>query len=1381
MLSPKNRKRTLLLNIVLVIYIPIFGQLYIESLQPSIMTELVTEIFKDSKGLMWVGTTMGLYSYDGHEFVTFTTKPQDNNSISDNHVICITEDNDGFLWIGTMEGLNKFDRTTNSFTRYYTGPSNQNSLISNSIRCIYVDNDNYLWIGNNGGIVSLDPSRKNYKRFLTNVKIRNSFEVLQSHSIVAKDNNTLWIGSWKHGLIELDKASGKYKLYLHESNNPNSIAEDNISGFYYEKQNGKLWIGHYDRLISVFDVRTGKFTEIGHQFYKKGRILNVMSMIRNHDKKLWFASDIGLLIFDELKGKFDLQELEKNILLPKNPSVNKLLLDSDGIVWIGANKLYFHNTLIDRFSKYIVNLPKENKLILQNYAKTFYKDKFQRLWIGTFSDGIIIIEKTGKVKRIYLQNTVNSVSHIIQVNDKLLSISTSSGLFFVDVETLKIVRHITHDSNNPNSLFFDIVGMSYPDSEGNLWMITQESVDRMNLKTGKFVHFTKNNPNGISYYKGTSITEDKQKNIWIGTFNGLNRYNLKTSKFTNYFNNPNGEKSISKSYISDIVCTNNGDLWITTTKGLNKFNYETESFTKYFENSGFASDIMGNLIEDKNNNLWISTNLGLSIFSPKTGKVVNFDSKDGLNPNTESIYIDMSGDIFVGGKHYDYYGFNPDKIVENKIIPPVIITDFKIYNKSIKNSNDEQLTEILSCIYSKSKITLHHDQSVFSIVFSALNYTNGDKNQFKYKLEGFDKEWILTDSKRREAAYTNLNPGKYTFRVIASNNDGYWNEEGVTIQIEVLPPFWLSWYAFIFYTILVAGILLYMRNRLIKRELERHRIATEKMEAERIHETDQLKLRFFSNISHELRTPLTLILGPVDRMTKAIRNAIDPVFFQNQLQLVYRNSLRLEHLISEIMDTFKVESGSMKLKAEKMDIVSFIQSICNLFQHIADDRNLTFRFESDVEQLEVWFDPEKLEKVIYNLLSNAFKFTTNGELKVQLSVINNNTALYPNGYVQVTVSDTGCGIAADELEHVFKRFFQANNQSKTEQEGTGLGMALTKELVELHKGNIDVKSTINEGTQYIFCLQLGQEHFDESNLYTPKPEEGSQRKKRMDLLISTELTDAINEDLNVTKSKLPLLLIVEDNKDLRIYLKDLLKDKFKIEIAANGKAGLDKTIELMPDLVVSDVMMPVMDGIEMTKQIKSNPQICHIPVILLTARDSVEYKIEGLETGAFDYITKPFNEDILLLKIRNIQKNKEALSKFYIDGIKNNSFDKDKFVNSDVFIPSSDKMFVDKLKKLMEENIQNPNFSVDILASAVNMSVRNLNRKMNALLRCSALDLMTELRLNKAKILIENSDLNIAQIAFDCGFYDSNYFGKCFKKHYGNTPKDYRQLFKSQT
>jgi signal transduction histidine kinase/DNA-binding response OmpR family regulator len=574
--------------------------------------------------------------------------------------------------------------------------------------------------------------------------------------------------------------------------------------------------------------------------------------------------------------------------------------------------------------------------------------------------------------------------------------------------------------------------------------------------------------------------------------------------------------------------------------------------------------------------------------------------------------------------------------------------------------------------------------------------------------------------------------------------------------------------------LLIAGILIYLRNSIIKRETERNRIENEKNEATRVHEMDLMKLRFFANISHELRTPLTLILGPVDRILKSLFSGIQPEVIQQQLALVYRNSLRMEHLITEIMDTFKIESGTVKLRIQETDFVKFIKEIAQVFDSIANEKKLKFTVDSPEKTVPVWIDNEKIEKVLYNLLSNAFKFTESGEVKVTIQYIFEGNESYPAGYVAVRVTDTGCGMDENEAQEVFKRFFQANNQSKSGQAGTGLGMALTKELVELHKGIITVKSELNKGTEYEFRLHLGNEQLSADEIAGENEKYDNRNIQTIQMLANAELDLQKVEEEVQSRKKLPLLLIVEDNKDLVVYLKSMLNEKYRIEVAYNGKNGWLLAQELLPDLILSDVMMPEMDGFEMTKLIKTNAATCHIPVLLLTARDADNYRIEGLETGAFDYMVKPFNAEVLNLKIRNIQKNQEDLRRFYAESWKNPAVDRSEFVATDVHIPSSDNSFLEKIKNFLQDNIKNSSFTVDMLAAHLNMSVRNMNRKINSLLNSSALELMTEMRLNKAKVLFEESDLNVAEISFQCGFIDSNYFGKCFKRFTGLSPKEYR-------
>ena len=778
------------------------------------------------------------------------------------------------------------------------------------------------------------------------------------------------------------------------------------------------------------------------------------------------------------------------------------------------------------------------------------------------------------------------------------------------------------------------------------------------------------------------------------------------------------------------------------------------------------------IVESDDRNLWVSTPHGISnvtvTYKPETRNFSlgfkNYNESDGLQGRqfNENVRLKTSaGEIIFGGIN-GFNVFHPDKINVNTIKPRIILSDFQIFNKSVAIGEPINKRVILTkSITETDEIILKYTDNVFSLEFVALNFFHPEKSKYKYKLEGFNKDWLMTNGSQRKVTYTNLDPGNYTFYVQASNSDGIWNEDGVQLRIEILPPFWKSGVAFVIYIALILGALLLSRQLILARERMKYKIEKERQYAQQVHELDMMKIKFITNVSHEFRTPLTLIITPLEKMLRA---ASDPDQ-RKQYLMIHRNARRLLNLVNQLLDFRRLEVQEVQLNQSEGDIVAFVKEAAHSFTDLSEKKQIEFSFHSDMSSLETMFDKDKLEKILFNLLSNAFKFTPlQGKVEVSMGLLEKTEE--QTKWVSIRVKDSGIGIPSEKHEKIFERFFQNDLPASMVNQGSGIGLSITKEFVKLHGGIITVESEVNAGSCFSVLLPLVDIKAD-----APTPEFVSEPITPPQDSNGTVLENGIEN--GQADHKLPTLLLVEDNEDFRFYLKDNLKQAYRIFEARNGKEGLQLTLKHLPDLIVSDIMMPEMDGIELCKKVKSNTNISHTPVILLTARTSEEQKMEGFEIGADDYITKPFNFEILQSRIKNLIHQREIFHKDFRRQIEVKA--------TDIKITSMDEKLIQNAIKYVEEKISDADFSVEDLSRELGMSRVHLYKKLLSLTGKAPLEFIRTIRLQRAAQLLEKSQLTISEVAYKVGFNSPKYFAKYFRDEFGMLPSEYIQSKKKET
>ena len=1333
-------------------------------------------IIQDQNGFMWFGTFDGLYKYDGYSYTVYKNDPQDLQSLSDNRISSIIEDQTGVLWVGSYGGgLDKFDRDKETFTRYQHNPNDSNSLSENGIITLCEDRAGVLWIGTYGALNKFDREKETFTHYKHNPSDPQSIGINEVLTIYEDRKGVLWIGTNGGGLNKFDREKETFTHYKHDPSDINSLGNNRVHSI-YEDQSGVMWIGTNNGGLNKFDREKETFIHYTHDPNNSNSISSnfVGDIFEDRLGILWIGTnDGGLNKYDREKGIFTHYKHDPND--PQSLSDNRVLSfckDKSGILWIGTN--VGPNKVVKGKESFIHynHDPSNPQSLSNNSVYSIYEDQFGVVWVATFGGGLNRFDRGNDSFTHYKHDSNNPKSlsdnrvlSIIEDSFGMLWIGTIGGGLNKFERDKEIFTHYRYNPNDPNSLSEDEVITIYEDRLGVLWVGTdQKGLNRFNRAKDSFTRFKHdpNDPQSLSGDEVLVIFEDRSGILWIGTSrNGLNKFDREKETFTYYKHKTNNLNSLSYNSVGVIYEDKTGVLWIGTYGGgLNKFDPDTETFQRFGEKDGLPDNVIYGILEDDAGNLWLSTTNGLSKFNPKTKILKNYNIKDGLQNNQfeQNAYLkSRTGEFYFGGIN-GLNIFHPDSIKDNSNIPPIFVTDFQIFNKSVKVGLDRlnDRTILSKTITEIEEIELTHEDYVFSFEFVALDYTNPIKNKFAYMMEGFDEDWIYTNTNQRFATYTNLDPGEYTFRVRGSNNDGIWNEEGVSITVTILPPWWATNWAYLIYALVILSIVYFTWKLQLKRIKIKHDYEMSKFEAKKLHEVDEMKSRFFANISHEFRTPLTLILGPI----KELINYENDSRKKEELKIVHRNADRLCGLVNQLLDLSKLEAGKMTLKTCEENMVPFLKGLVRSFASLAERKNITLKINSEQDEIYAYIDVDIVEKIVVNILSNAFKFTEEGKrIEVNIRI--------REGNLDIIISDEGIGIPKERLVNIFDRFYQVDGSHTREHEGTGIGLALTKELVELHKGKITVESEHGKGTTFTIKLPLGMDHLKPDEI-CEEMKEAEKAASALNGIITEDKKQEVKSDIGLyTDTEKPLLLIVEDNLDVRNYMKGYLDKEYRILEAKDGEAGLRNSLEHIPDLIVSDVMMPKMDGFELCIKVKTDERTSHIPVILLTAKATGQDKIDGLEIGADDYIMKPFDAKELQARVKNLINQRKKI----IEHLKK----KQLFNISDINATSTDKKFLNKALGVIEKHISDEDFNVDRFANEIGISRVQLHRKLVAFIGHPPGDFIRIVRLNKAARLILNNFGNISEIALEVGFSNPSNFAKAFREQFGVSPTNFNK------
>ena len=1313
-------------------------------------------IFQDSKGFIWVGGFAGLTRFDGNDAVVYNYEPQDPYSISDNKAQSIVEDENGNLWIGTQNGLNRFDRISEKFYRYYT-EGEYGIEDKMNIEKILADKRGSIWIITSDWKLHKFDIKK--RKLVEIIDRKTKHEHFRNKSIFSffKDNSGhLWFGT-NEGLISYHSTSKTFIDYpfSHYFQNPQGIGS--VSSIAADSK-GRLWLGTQKPLIS-FNPATHSFQK--HVFIEKSPNKSSYKFMVQNDSILWGYNLEGLTRHNLKSNKTEYyQHNSQHPFSLLHNTVYCMTKDYSGVIWVGTFKgVCRYNPRSEQFSKVKLNATAfiKNAFTL----RTFYELTPGQLLLWG-EEGLEVLDWRNNTKKKFPhQPALNNPAWMTGVTcffkdskNRLWMGTAFGGLFVLNLDTKKIT-HYENDPNYTNSLSANAVRDIIQDKNGNIWVA--------NFYDG-FCRFIEENHTFKNYYRndiGNRLARNlyigRKGELWVGTRGGLNKYDYKMDMFTRYRHDPKNPNSMSESTAFDIYEDEGNNIWIGTYGGgLNKFNQRTKKFTHYTTKDGLIDNTVFCVLPDKKGNLWLSTFRGIVKFNPKTEKFTSYTQKDGLlNEGYDAFSYYQSpytGHLFFEGPQgLDI--FHPDSIKPDPVVPHIVFTDLLLSNKSVNikkdnkpNNGEYLLTESISTI---KKIVLPYRFKILGFKYAATHYVNPEKNQYAYKLEGFDDDWQYVGN-QRQATFTNLAPGKYTFRVKVSNADGIWNANGSSIQITITPPWWRTWWAYLLYFLtFIAGIFGAFRYQR-ERWLLRARLQLEQREAERLKELDAVKTSLYTNITHEFRTPLTVILGANDQIAQEPEQWVQP-----GTEMIRRNGQQLLNLINQMLELRKLETGNMPIHWIQGNIVQYLRYLFDSFHSLAISKSIALHFLAKKEAIIMDYDSEKILHMLNNLLSNAIKFTPpTGQIYLQVDQVAD-----LGGALELKLRDTGIGIAEDKLPHIFDRFYQVDDSTTRGAEGTGIGLALVREMVRHLQGTLVVESEPGKGTIFTIQLPIHNEAklVEELNLQT------------LDVVTQNEDQPLLFAPPSEEENK-PCVLIIEDNADVVHYLQACLADHYRVLVAINGEEGIQKAIEMVPDAIISDVMMPLKDGFAVTSTLKDHEATSHIPIILLTAKADIESRIQGLRRGADDYLAKPFNKEELLVRLENLIVSRAKLQKRYASIIQIPE------PSEDILLQKEDE-FILKVRQVLEQHYTEAEFKSPQFQKAMGMGRTQLHNKLKALTNLSTTEVINQFRVQKGRVLLETTNMNVSEVAYAVGYNDPKYFSERYFEEFGERPSQLRNKY----
>ena len=1327
------------------------GKFY--STNNELSSSLINQIFQDKRGFIWIATEYGLNRFDGLRFSNYKHVSGDSTSIKNNYVRTLFEDSRQNLLVGCIDGLMKYDSETDTFREIPMIRAGKR--VFPHITQMQKLHNGEIWVVTTGqGIFRLDEEKQQAIMRQVNYNFQSN--------LYEDSHYNIWIGTEGHGLICYLPATQEVRVFRYP------VINDNYVSAIGEDKYGNLFIGTQKHGLSRYEREQNRFVPVP---YMGGEELSIYCLTLVDDRLLIGTDGQGLKTYNRMTGKIEDYSINSAPLDFSEGKIHAIMEDRDKNLWVGL------------FQKGIVLMPKQenpfeyygNKSIHYNpigqgCVMSIYQDSNRHLWVGADNEGIFELDAEGKRLRHY------------------------------------------QPGNDPRSMANTIMCM-YEDTNGDFWLGTYtRGLAKLNRRTGECEY-----PLPVDNEKIFSITEDRHKNLYIATFgSGFYQYNLVTKELKHYESSKDETGDLTRNelandWVNYIFCDSEGMIWLGHYKGISCFNPVNESFINYRKVNTLVEDRVGYVVqedhagniwagttdglycfnkktdeltcftvadglpnnvicgicEDEEHNMWISTYMGICKYDAKTGRYINYYAGDGLQGNEfthGAFYKDEAGKVYFGGINGITY-FQPSSIESVLKDAKVWITDFSIFNQPVrKNTRSGRHTVIYTSVPDANMFQLAHYDNTFSIVFSTLQYNNPEQISYQYKIEELSNQWLSTEPGVNRVTYNNLLPGKYTFHVRALSHGNL--SEIRTVKILITPPWYEMWWAYCIYAFLFGLLVLGIVNYILSRMRHRREI----MKREHAEQLNEAKLQFFINISHEIRTPMTLIINPLEKLLAEKKGGE----VQKTYLMIYRNAQRILRLINQLMDIRKLDKGQMFMKFRETDMVGFIDDVMLTFDYMARKKKIHFSFEHVMPQLKVWVDMNNFDKILMNIFSNAFKYTPEqGEITVTLSTGRDSTRRDPlKEYFEITVTDNGIGLDREKIERIFERFYQIDNDVTKSNFGTGIGLHLSRSLVELHHGIILAENREDApGSRFIIRIPLGSAHLrtdeleDVEAVITPhtvwvKPEK-------------TDLEGAFEEEEDeeskkAGKSKNRMrILIVEDEEEILSYLKEELEGDYRIMTRKNGREAYDTILADTPDLVISDIMMPEMDGLSLCRKIKQNTNVNHVPVILLTAKSKPEDTMEGMATGADAYMVKPFNTELLKSTIANLIANRKLLkSKFSGAQRQEDKVQK-------LSMKSADEILMSKIMKVINENLSNPDLNVEMLAANVGLSRVHVHRKLKELTNLSARDFIKNIRLQQAAALLKEKKLTVSEVAYATGYTNLSHFSSSFKEVHGMSPKEY--------
>ncbi len=1343
---------------------------YDEDFSPSMISCLA----QSDRGFVWIGTENGLFRYDGYRFYRYM-RDKSQGSLSNNHVNVIFEDSEGLLWVGTNHGVNLFNKNRDNFSPVDVSMTKGGR---NYISSFVEDGDQNVWVGTFGGVKKLNKKNK----LLDNITSDSNFTLNKSRVLsLFYDKDYGILAGTAQGLQCFDPATSELRELPEILRENKRFLKAKIWKIIKEPD-GDLWFGTETMGAFLYSPEKKTLVQFMHQYDDSTSISSnwINDIIAIDDNILWFATKDGLSVYDQAKAAFTQYKHHplNNSSLTDN-DIRCFLKDRHGCIWAGtvAGGINFYNKANSNF----INVGEtigQGFGLNNSIVRALARENDHALWVGTYGGGLTYIDFNRRSSVSYMiedkvdKKNKNVITVLEQKNRHQLVCGTFNGLYTFDKRNkqftpVPLSAHGGVEDERPiTSLLAD---------NGDIWVGTDGNGLKRVLKDGGVEHYLhERSPNSLSDNFIMDL-ENSKKGIWISTQNGLNYFDKSLKKVTRIYRTGGGPLSIGNNSLTVLFTDSKERLWIGGDyDGLFCFDRASETFSRLNKEKGFTNAAIKSITEDTGGNIWVSSEDFLFKISVKDSstalketdfKIAKYADKDGVSVKQFSYNtgLALNEKQLVFGSTRGLTVFEPGKLYKTPNDSEIVFTTLIINNETIEPGPGNAILK--KTISETSEITINYDQGYVGLEFSSLNFINPGKSRYAYKLDDDLRkdEWHDTGTQNR-INLSNLNPGNYLLSIKSTNEDNNWNPRIKTLQIHVLPPWWKTWWAYLVYFLLLLScgftIFRFVSNRVkLKRKL-----FLEHVESERKQEMLNMQLNFFTNISHEIRTPLTLIKGPVEELLSA--SGKDPKT-ESKLKTIQQNSDRLLKLVNELLDFRKSEKGLMRIHCRKQDIVSFCFEIYESFKELAAKKNIEYKFVLNSSSVQVYFDRDQLEKVIFNLLSNAFKFTgKNGKIVFAVE-----QPAQDGKKVLIKIKDNGIGIPENSKDTIFNRFFQVDNRG-IHNMGSGVGLALSKTIVELHKGEITVPEEKESWANTVFqiALLLGKDHLNadqvsesETDVYHTVIDAENIPSK-----IPGSFEDDVDEEFtfNDFDPGKKTIFAVEDNDQVRRFITNILYEKYNVMDFSNAGDAISYMEKEIPDLIISDIMMPEMDGLQFCKHVKTNESTNHIPVILLTAKASLDNKIEGLSTGADAYISKPFSTKILMLSVQNLLKSKEVFRQKYSG---NFIFDSDLDT-----LTTPEELFLKKLMKIIAENIENPDFDVSMLVDKIGMSRTVLYKKVNTLTDHSVASLIKQARLKKAADIISKTTFPISEVAFMVGFNDRKHFSREFKKVYKVSPTAYK-------